>query len=202
MALTMRPDISHYLTHSPCNICHFEASYSCMKFKILKKMKTQNIKIITILIAIALLLGNQSFAVSQDTYQDNKDTKIIKVQAPIIKILSETLNVGYEDLALFEEKFGDIRTISFSINNEITLVLEDDSPDCCSSEYYETTLLEDWMFEELKQPNDYEVIEDWMLEELNQSDDYEVIENWMLEDDYYDDNAVIEDWMLDTEYWG
>ena len=79
-------------------------------------------------------------------------------------------------------------TIIYKENKKViksdTLPLSENvSSDCCFDEYWSANQLENWMFDE-----------------FCQSDEYDVIEDWMLEDDYYDENVNIEDWMLDPDY--
>jgi hypothetical protein len=171
-----------------------------------KKMKTRNIKIITTIFALALISATQVFADQSFSDKDEKDTKVFTVKAPIIRILTETLTIDESDLAFLEEKLGDLRTIKFSIGENVAIVVEDDSPDFYfNTESWVANQLEEWMFEDLTPIEEESAMEEWMF-----SDEYLVgegeqgIENWMLTDDYFTseyENSTIETWMLEDDFY-
>ena len=172
-------------------------------------MKTHNLNLKALILVLVLTITGQSFANYQ--YDGANEKKVIKInmEAPIIKLITTTLEVSQEDLAILESELNE--AVIVLINNEspdfeFTLTGLDEPEGLFIVESNpEVPMIEDWMMEDDYLYTEAEpVIEDWMFEDtyLN-AEAAPVIEDWMYSEDYLSTEASpsIEDWMMvDNHY--
>ncbi len=169
-------------------------------------MKTQLVKIATAVLAITLLSTGSSIAKDPDSFYDKKDTKVIRVYGPIMKIFTEDLNLSADDIQRIAEKLEEVSNLRITLNENLEIYVEEGAFEWMpNNENWVSSQLEDWMFEDFSPEEADPVLEDWMFEDnYFDSEEAPEIEAWMLEDDYYSseyDNQLLEPWMFDTDYY-
>lgn len=149
-------------------------------------MKTIKTKISVVILILAFSIGGQVQAKELSISSDKKETVHIKIHAPLLKLIAEALDLDGSDFLAIHEQLEEVEALTLSFGGQkLNFVFDEESLDFMGMyEEYKSEQLEDWMFEELVQPEEDLALEDWMFDT-----------------EYFDDKAVIEDWMLDTEYY-
>ena len=171
-------------------------------------MKTYNLKITALILALTLSFAGQTFAGSVLSKADEKKVVKINMKASLVKFMANTLDISQDDINILKDQIDEANFfIVHSELPELEISLEEstESGSVFVIEYIkESPELEDWMFEDdYLSSEEYPVLEDWMYEDNYLStENSPVIEDWMLEDNYYYTEAqpVIEDWMFDDDY--
>jgi hypothetical protein len=175
-----------------------------------------------LIIAALMLISNQTFGITQFAQPDEDDKLVVKVHAPIIKMITEALELSKIDLAVLESELEEVKAITVSYGEqELDLVFDNEAFGLLGmKEDLESRQLEDWMFEDLLygeasmevedwmladnyygEEYESEMIEEWMLTELVESEDDLEMEDWMFSELVQNDPEMkFESWMFDTEY--
>ncbi len=170
-------------------------------------MKTQFINISVLLLVLGLSIPASTLAKDPEMNKGEKETKVIRVHAPIVRIFTEEFGLSNQEIDALKSKIDHAELISFSLGEELEVIFEEGVVEWMSSaEGWQASQIEDWMLEELAPENSGTYFEDWMF-----SDDYLAgeesvteMETWMFEEDYYSseyDSQLMESWMFDTEYY-
>ncbi len=174
-----------------------------------------------LIIAAIMLISNQTFGMTQIAQPDEDDKLVVKVHAPIIKMIADAFELSKTDLFVLESKLEEVRAITVTYGEqELDLVFDHEAFGLMGMhEDMESRQLEDWMFSDLVTTEEPLEVEEWMLDENYYTEEYESqqIEEWMLvelvdpeEEMQLEDwmftnlsevpDLKLESWMFDTEY--
>ena len=176
----------------------------------------------SIAIIILLTISSQIFATSQYSQADEKDKLVVKLHAPIIKVLADVFELSNVDLSTLENQLDDMKAITLTYaEKEVDLVIASDAFEFLGlTEDFKSRQLEDWMFEDLgdteeiteleewmyaenyySEEYESDKVEDWMFNELIEPDEELEIENWMFEELNPSEDDQLENWMFNLAYY-
>ncbi|MEA1878333.1 MAG: hypothetical protein U9N86_15930 [Bacteroidota bacterium] len=138
-------------------------------------MKTLTIKFSTLIIILALTIGNQIQAKDISFSPDKKETVKVKIHPSLLSFIAQAFDISDSDLIVLHNQMKDIKTLTLAyLEHEIEFTLEENT-------FEITGLHEDSQSQQL---------EDWMFEELFSDEEEEaVLEDWMFDTEYFDGNV-------------
>jgi len=154
-------------------------------------MKTLTTRLSSLIIILALITGNQLKAKEVSFSPDKKETLVIKIHAPLIKVLAEIFELNDQDMIILHNELEEAidATVAY-LDNKVDIILEVDTMEFMGLyEDYEAQQLEDWMFTELNHEEEVQPLEDWMFEELLSEEEETVLEDWMFDTEYFNKNV-------------
>lgn len=164
-------------------------------------MKTLKLQISALILVLAFSTGSFLQAEEQTDKLEKKETIVIKVHEPLIRLISEHFDITEADLKVWHQEMLDFNDYaSDKMDAKVHVVFEAPGFDTyLYREEMRSQQLEEWMFTDLIAEEESPALEDWMFEELVQEEEA-VLEDWMFDTEYFDEPVYIADWMLDTEY--
>ncbi len=166
-------------------------------------MKTLKTKFSALILILALTIGSQIKAEEISFSPDKKKTVLVKSHDSLMKVIAYVFDLNDKDLLAIHSQMEALSTVTLAYGDqELEIVFDKSNLDLLNlNEEYQSSQLEDWMFEDLTVEEDATVLEDWMFEELIETEEEIGLEEWMFDTDYFNESVAIQDWMLDTAYY-
>jgi len=129
-------------------------------------MKTLTTRFSSLIIILALITGSQLKAKEISFSPDKKETLVIKIHAPLIRVLAEIFELNDQDMIILHNQLEETIDITVAyLDNKVDIILDEDTMEFMGLyEDYKAQQLEDWMFEELISEEEATVLEDWMFD--------------------------------------